>query len=327
MMKTRYTTIFWSLVMIAAGIVFFMQNQGIIDYNTLSPLTWALIFGVLSLFFFVTYFLQGIQQWGWLFPATILGSLAIIIGLNGTPVGDAFSGAPVLLGVGIPFLEAYFLDTKNNWWALIPAWVMCALSAVVLFEDRVDSNIIGSFVLYSIALPFFVLWLRDRTRKWALIPAGSLAVIGLIPLLNYLVSGETLGMFVMFLFALPFYVIYFSSSKNWWAMIPAGVFTSIGFVVLYAITFHPNVGNTIDRWGTALLLTGIGTTFGVLWLRRAKYDTDWAKFPAVGLFIAALITLLIGPNQGSIWAILFIVAGAIVLFFGLRGRVSKKAKK
>jgi hypothetical protein len=326
-MKTRYITIFWSLVMIAAGIVFFLQNQGMIDYNTLSPLIWALIFGVLSLFFFLTYFLQGIQQWGWLFPATLLGSIAIIIGLSGTTVGDALSGAPVLLGGGIPFLVAFLLDKKNNWWALIPAWVMCALSAVVLFEGQVESNIIGSFVLYSIALPFFVVWLRDRTRKWALIPAGSLAVIGLIPLLESQVSGEPLGMMIMFLFALPFYTIYFSSTKNWWAMIPAGVFTSIGFVVLYAIAFHPNVGNTIDRWGTALLLTGIGLTFGVLWLRRTENATDWAKFPAVGLFIAALLILLIGPNLSALWAILFIVAGAIILFFGLRGNGSKKAKK
>ncbi len=314
-MKSRWITIFWSLVMIAAGVIFFLQEQGIIDFNLLSTKIWALIFAILSAFFFLTYFLQGVRNWGWLFPSTILGGIALIMGLEGTQFGDILTGAPVLIGIAIPFVVVFFLDKKNNWWALIPAWVMTAIALVVLFEDQVDGNLIGTFVLYSIAIPFLVVYLIDRTRRWALIPFASLSVIGLIPLLENVMDSEALGFVVMFLFAVPFFVVYFWSKANWWALIPAGVFTSIGLVVLlssYSVPiFHTSGFNSV---GTALLLSGFGITFGALWLRRAVQPTDWTKYPALGLFAAAVMSLLIGEKTQSIWPIILIITGVVILF-------------
>ena len=314
-MKSRWITIFWSSVMIAAGVLFFLQAQNIIDFTFLPTRIIALIFALLSAFFFLTYFLQGIRNWGWLFPATILGGIALIMGLEGTQLGDVLTGAPVLIGIAIPFGVVFLLDKKKNWWALIPAWVMAAIALVVLLEDQVDGNLIGAFVLYSIALPFLGVYLIDRTRRWALIPFASLGVIGLIPLLENVMGGEALGLAVMFLFAIPFFVVYFWSKANWWALIPAGVFTSIGLVVLLTNSRLPIFqGYGLNPAGTALLLSGFGITFGALWLRRAVQPTDWAKYPALGLFAAAVLSLIVGEKTQSIWPIILIITGAIILF-------------
>jgi hypothetical protein len=314
-MKSRWIAIFWSLVMIAAGVLFFLQEQGVIDFNFLPIRIWTLIFAVLSAFFILTYFLQGFQNWGWLFPATILGGIALTMGLEGTQLGDILTGAPILIGISIPFIVVFLLDKKTNWWALIPAWVMAAIALVVLFADRVEGNLIGAFVLYSIALPFLVVYLIDRTRRWALIPFAALGIIGLIPILDNFLNGEVMGLAVMFLFAIPFFVVYFWSKANWWALIPAGVFTSIGLVVLLNYSRLPIfLTSGFNSVGAALLLSGFGITFGVLWLRRAVQPTDWAKYPALGLFGAAVLFLLIGEKTQSIMPIILIIIGVVILF-------------
>ena len=169
------------------------------------------------------------------FPGCYPGGHGIASGSDRHPLGEALSGAPVLFAVAVPFLAAFFLAPKKNWWALIPAWVMLCLTCVVLFEDQISGNVIGSFVLYSIALLFLVAFLLDRTHRWALIPFEVLAVIGIIPLLEDLVNGEGMGLVVMLLFAVPFFVVYFWSKKKWWALIPVGVFSSVAMVVLHTL--------------------------------------------------------------------------------------------
>jgi len=317
-MKSKWLAFFWSIVMIAAGVLFLLRETGVIQFDRIPQNVGVIIFAVLSAFFFLTYFLEGVRNWGWLFPAIILMSLALILALTGTPLGRTLSGAPVLLAVAIPFLVAFAFDPKKNWWALIPAWVMICLTLVVLFADRVPGNFVGTFVLYSIALPFLVAYLLDHNRRWALIPFASLAVIGIIPMLEDFVSGQAMGLVVMLLFATPFFVVYFWSKSNWWALIPAGVFSSVALVVLYTL-FLQGIQNRrgFDPLGTAILLTGIGLTFGALWLRRATQPTDWAKVPALILFTMAVFFLVFGANTGFFWPMALIVAGAVILVSGL----------
>lgn len=323
-MKSKWMAIFWSIIMIAAGVLFLLRETGIVGFERIPRNTVVIIFTVLSAFFFLTYFLEGVRNWGWLFPATILASLAIILALTGTPLGRALSGAPVLLAVAIPFLVAFLLESRKSWWALIPAWVMLCLSLVVLLADRASGNIVGAFVLYSIALPFLIVFLLDRTRRWALIPFATLAILGTIPLLEGFVSGQVMGLVVMLMFAVPFFVVYFWSKINWWALIPAGVFASVALVILYSMFFKPS-GNIrgFDPIGTALLLIGIGLTFSALWLRRAVQPTDWAKIPALVLFSLAALSLIFGVNISFYWPVTLIIVGAVILVSGL---IKKPAK-
>lgn len=317
-MKSKIIAIFWAVIMIALGVVFLLQEAGMIDYHQLTGKIWVVIFAVFSGFFFLTYFLQGLREWYWLFPAFIFAALALIIGLSGTPLGEAINGAPVLLAITLPFLMAFLLEPRKAWWALIPAWVMLSLTLVILFKNSFSGNFIGAFVLYSIALPFLVVYLINRQHRWALIPFAILSVVGFIPLLGDLVSGETMGVIVMLLFSIPFFVVYFWSKTNWWALIPAGVFASVALVVLYSmflqgVQYH----NGFDPIGTALLLTGIGLTFGALWLRRAQQPTQWAKYPALALFGFAMLSLVLGQNLQLFWPVGLIAFGALILVLGL----------
>jgi hypothetical protein len=317
-MRTKWMAVFWSVVMIAAGVVFLLRETGVIYFDQVPAGIGVVIFAILSGFFFLTYFLEGVRNWGWLFPAVILASLGLMLALTGTALGSSLSGAPVLLAVAVPFLVAFSFEPRKNWWALIPAWIMLCLSFVILSAGRVSGNLIGSFVMYSIALPFLVAFLLDRTRRWALIPFAALSVTGILPLLEEVLGGETLGFIVMFLFAAAFFVVFFWSKTNWWALIPAGVFTSVGLVVLYTRFLQPlQHSRGFDPAGTAMLLAGIGATFGALWLMRASKPTEWAKYPSLALFGFALLTLVLGANLQLFWPLALIAGGALIVVLAL----------
>ena len=68
---------------------------------------------------------------------------------------------------------------------------------------------------------------------------------------------------------------------------------------------------------STVILGGMGLTFGMLWLRRNEQPTDWAKYPAIILFILAVIALAVQDSQGLVWPILLIGAGMAALIWGL----------
>ena len=253
-MKSKIVSIFWGIVLIGIGALFLINELGIINLNYTSELFWALAFGMVSVFFLTTYYLKNKKEWGLLFPVTICAGIALIIGLNHTHLGEILGGAPVLLGIAIPFLVAYFKDPQTKQWALIPSWVMFFSILVILFERFINANIMGALVLYSMALPFLYVYLTDKTRQWALIPLTALATVGTIPLLEVFLSGAVFNIVVVSILALPFYGVYFWSKKNWWAFIPAGVFTSIALGLLIERIFHV-------PFPAGIFLGGLGLTF------------------------------------------------------------------
>lgn len=318
-MNGKKINIIWAVALIAAGLIFLAQELGFI--SSLTPVFWLVFFSGLSLVFFASYFSAGIRQWGWLIPALLFGGVALTITFDAVGLHGSFVGAPILAGLAIPFLVAYGVDTRNNWWALIPAWVMGVLTVVILLADFVQGELVGTIVLFGIGLPFLFVYLTDRTRWWALIPAGVMGVVGLIPLLSMRLEDEAMGAVVMFLFALPFLVVYLWSRRNWWALIPAGVMATIGVIVLLA---GGREAPGKDALITGALFLGWGLTFLALWLRRSAHPaTGWAKYPAVALGAVGLLALALGPSGVRlITPIVIIGAGVIVLYFAFRRRVA-----
>ena len=316
-MKEKLVSVFWGVALIiVGGLILVFYSRGIVG---ISPEVGLVAFSVLCVLFLASYFLSGIQKWGWLFPATFCGALAVTLALVMGNHSGAYLGAPILLSVAIPFIVAYALNTRQNGWALIPIWVMIVLAGVTLVVDNAQGELIGTLVMYAIALPFLFVFLRDRSSKWALIPFAALAVLGVIPLLALQLSGDAMGAVVMFLFAVPFFVVYFWSARNWWALFPAGFFATIGVVVILAATLL--AGDRVQStWaGRGVLFAGWALTFLVLWLRRATIPTGWALYPALGLGILAVISLISSQDLlPYAWPLAIIAAGGWLLYINFR---------
>jgi hypothetical protein len=313
-MKTRNVNIFWGLVLILAGVLFLAQNFGYLPL--LSEQFWMVAFAGVSLIFFLAYFISGIRNWGLLFPACIFASLALTLYMTLNGVYSSILGAPILVAIALPFIVAFILDRHNNWWALIPAWVMIVIALITAIAEVVPSEILATLMLFSISIPFLVVYLVDRTRKWALIPGGVLAIVGFLPLIGLFGSQELIGSLVVLVISVPFFVVYFWSKENWWALIPAGILASIGLALLVASLAHFALWTISIMNG--IMFLGWGLTFLILWLRRASQPTAWAIYPAVCLGAAALLAFIVGPFLQNSWPILLIVGGGLLLWLTLR---------
>ncbi|NJN82375.1 MAG: hypothetical protein HC802_08940 [Caldilineaceae bacterium] len=76
---------------------------------------------------------------------------------------------------GVGFVVGY-LSGRANWWRLIPAWTLFALSGMVFlstFPD-VDPRLIAALLFVGLALAFAHIYLLDRSNAWwAIIRAAS----------------------------------------------------------------------------------------------------------------------------------------------------------
>ena len=312
-MKLKWTNLIWGLILIAAGALLLAQNLGYL--NQLELPVWMVVFAILSLLFFATYFVNGYRQWGWLFPAFIFAALALVLWMEQQDIEGAWMGVPVLVAVALPFLVAFGLSPRGNWWALIPAWVLGVLSVIILFTEQAQGEWIGALVLFSIGLPFLVVYLADRKNWWALIPAWVLIIIGLIVLFSAQAQGQWVGALVLFAIGLPFLVVYLVNRQNWWALIPAWTLIIIGLIVLFSSLVQ-------GEWIAVLVLLGIALPFFVVYF-RAK-DNWWALIPAGVLASSAVSVALSGlfggqasllAKPGVLTAITFL--GIAITFFVL----------
>lgn len=314
-MKYKAINLLLGILLLLAGGLVLAQNLGWIA--GISSTTWLLVLSALSVMFFGLFALSGWKDWGWLFPSFILAGIAATIALSIAGVDGSLSAAPVLLGCGLPFLSAYLLDRKGNWWALIPFWVLLAVTVMLAFVDFVPGEVVAFFIFISIAIPFLVLFLLDRSRRWALIPAYVLAAISFIPLLANTAGGEFVGAYVMFMISLPFFLIYFTSTDSWWALLPAGSTASVGLLILLVGLDWPGMQDTI---AVGAMFLGLAATFWGLYLRRSRIGTEWARFPAIALAIFGLLMAGLGGGMGSLWPVLLILGGVLMLLMGLRRR-------
>jgi hypothetical protein len=303
-MKNK-VSLLWGIFLVVIGGVLLANNLDLIA--DLPPMVAAGMFGVASLLCFIVYFASGVRHWGWLFPAIIFAGLTLTIILGEAGVEGNLVGALWLACISLPFWVILALDRKANWWAAIPGWVMIVLSVVVLLADRVAGETLGALVMLAIALPFFAVYLVNPRHWWALIPGFILGGIGAALLLVNRGNDELLAAVIMFAVALPFFLIYFRFKEHWWALIPAGVMTSIGIVVLLAGRAESDTW-LVRMMGGVLFLV-MAFPFAILWAQRAQHPTTWAKYPAIGLALAALLTFIWGAQMERIWPVVLIAVG------------------
>lgn len=223
---SRKQSLVWGSLLIVFGVMSFVETI----FNP-TPWLWVAVLAISGLGVFAVY-LTDRSEWGFLITTYALWATAILIALAVLDiVPGTFIAIYVLVAIALPFLLVYLRD-RNNWWALIPSYVLLAIGAMLLLTEWsiLPDDFVATFVLAAIALPFLVVFLRDRTNWWALIPAYVLLVVGImVPLLDYNVLTDLwIPAYIMFAIAIPFFVVYVLNPKEWWPLIPAGIMAVVG---------------------------------------------------------------------------------------------------
>jgi hypothetical protein len=303
----RTANLFWGIALILLSTALLADRLGYIDFEKISNNAWVFIFGGAAILFLLSYFLNGLKQWGWLFPAFIGAALSLTLWLVNRDIAGSFLGVPILAAVALPFYVGYAINRKD-WGLLIPAWVLTVLTAITLMAERVDGSLIGALFLFSVALPFLVVFLANRTRRWALIPAWALFILGLISLLSEHANGNLIGALFMYSVALSFLVIYLMNHTHRWALIPAAILAIVGTFPLLDML----IGG--DVMGTAIMFLFAIPFFFVYFRWKEGW---WALIPA-GIFtsigLVVLFSMFIPENQ-DFWS--GIMTGILLLGFGV----------
>ncbi len=234
--QSRNQALVWGGLLIIFGVVGLVES-----FTDLTPWVWVAILAVTGLGIFGV-FLWDRSEWWPLIPAYVLWAIAGLLALVELNVlSDQFLPTYVLGTIAIPFIVVYLRD-RAQWWALIPAYVLIAVAAMILLSETafLPDAFQATFVLTAIALPFLLVYLRDRAQWWALIPAYVLLSIGVMVLLEELgiLSDFLVPAYVMFVIAIPFFVVYIRNPKQWWPLIPGGIMAAIGLSFLMVEAFQ-----------------------------------------------------------------------------------------
>lgn len=185
-----------AVLLILGGVVFLLQNMGVVP--PLQDYLFALLFAVGGLAF-LGVLASDRQQWWAVIPGVVLLDLALIIGLGEAvdrgvlAVPGDWIGGLFLLGIGVAFWVVFFMRSEF-WWAIIPAGVLSTLGVVAAFGDALPGGG-GAIFFLGLALTFGLLAMIPVDNKrmgWPWIPAGVTLGIALIilasagNLINYL---------------------------------------------------------------------------------------------------------------------------------------------
>jgi len=160
----------------------------------------------------------------------------------------------VLFGAGgLAFLYV-FASNQQQWWAVIPGFVLLGLSMLIGFGDRLGPWG-GALFLGSIGLAFWVIYIVRRDFWWAVIPGGVLVTLALVAALGEnlpdMAAGGILFLGLAATFALV-YVLPVAERRQRWAAIPAIALGIIGLLLTLSL------GGLINYiWAVGLIVAGV----------------------------------------------------------------------
>lgn len=154
---------------------------------------------------------------------------------------------------------------------------------------------------------FLMVYVRDRAQWWALFP--GFALVGLAAAV---LMGNDGGALFLALLGLAFAVVYASDRRRWWAVIPGGALATLALVA-WLDTVRPGYD---AGW---VFFMGLAATFAALVAQPAERRQGWALYPAAGLALLALLTLVTSSAGPALIAVVLIAVGVVLL---LRGQLS-----
>ena len=179
-MKWIESRVLWGGLLILGGVMFLLQNLGILP---LGSLFWALLLCLAGVFF-ISIFLQQRDNWWALIPGFTLFSITTLIVLDwlAPQVTDVWGGSIVLGGIGLSFIIIYLLE-RQSWWALIPAGVLLTVAVVVGLGETWPGLEVGGIFFLGLGLTFALIALLPSVEddlRWAWIPAGIMLIMGVM---------------------------------------------------------------------------------------------------------------------------------------------------
>ena len=131
------------------------------------------------------------------------------------------------------FMVIYFYRDRQEFWPLIPAFILLGLSILIIGNEIGISSRVGAgiFILF-IGLSFIMVYLFHRENWWAIIPGGMTASVSLV-----IFFSDILGIGLMFLaMGGTFFVLYPIIKKieanSWWTIIPGSILALMGILFL-----------------------------------------------------------------------------------------------
>lgn len=175
-------------VVIGGLMVLFGALLLIQEFVEISAWIWAAVLVASGLGVYGIYSIARDEVW-MLIVSYVLLAIGLMMALVTADIlEDSFIATYVMSAIAIPFVYGYFRSDRVNWGLLIPAYVMIAVGVMVpLIETEVLADAgIPVYVMFAVALPFLVVFLRNTKQWWALIVGGITALVGL----SFLVASD-----------------------------------------------------------------------------------------------------------------------------------------
>ena len=141
---------------------------------------WVAVLTIGGLGVYAIYAMDRTEKWLLIISYAMLAVAGLVTLLTLEVLDDPYVATYVLLAIALPFLVAFLLD-RTRWGLLIPFYVLMAVGVFVPLTDLgvLDDNLTVTYILFAVAIPFFVVFIRNSKNWWALIPGGILAIVGL----------------------------------------------------------------------------------------------------------------------------------------------------
>ena len=126
------------------------------------PDTWgaSIFLGSMAISFLGVFVRTGTAEWWAVIPMGILGSLAILTGLEPWIGGDVFGGL-FMLGIGLTFALVYLMPTREGRmrWAIYPASITGIIGLLIITASTRLISFIGPLAI--IALGLYIIFRRS----------------------------------------------------------------------------------------------------------------------------------------------------------------------